>query len=161
MKKILALMICVLALGCGNAMAQKGVKAVGVNFLYGTEIEKVGVGVKLQYGVLEHLRLEGAFNYFFKKNETHMWEINVNAHYLFPLADGKLNVYPLAGPTIVNATTNVGGGLNQSTTKFGLNLGGGLEYNISEHFAVGFEARYSIVSKIDQAVFNLGATYRF
>ena len=161
MKKLLLIM-CVAILGTTSAFAlDKGDKAIGINILYGTEIESMGVGAKAQYVFLDHWRAEAAFNYFFERKSTHMWEINLTAHYLINLGD-KFRVYPLAGPTVVNATTDLdGNGVNMSQTKFGLNLGGGVEYSISDNFSVGFEARYSIVSKIDQAVFSLGAAYHF
>ena len=165
MKKIL--LVACFALVCAtSAMAlEKGNKALGINLLYGTEIESMGIGAKAQYVFHDHWRGEAAFNYFFERKHTHMWEINLTAHYLVNLGE-KFRVYPLAGPTVVNATTDMGDlgygeGMNASQTKFGLNLGGGLEYDVSENFTVGLEARYSIVSKIDQAVFGIGATYHF
>ncbi len=161
MKKLL-LVVCLALLGATSAMAlEKGDKAVGINIMYGTEIESLGVGVKAQYAFHEHWRGEGSFNYFFRRHDTHMWDINLSAHYLINLGE-KFRVYPLAGPTIVNSTKDLGGdGVNQSITKFGLNLGGGAEYCVSDNFAVGMEIRYSIVSKIDQAVLGVGAAYHF
>ena len=161
MKKLL-LVACLILVGATSAMAlEKGDKALGINLMYGTDIESMGVGGKVQYVFHEHWRGEGSFNYFFKHHGRSQWDLNLTAHYLVNLGE-KFRVYPLAGPTIVNATYDgYAGDMDGSITKFGVNLGGGIEYDLSDNFTVGFEARYSIVSKIDQAVFGIGATYHF
>lgn len=161
MKKfLLALCVAVMAVGTASAL-EKGDKALGINVLYGSEVGKMGVGVKGQYVFHERWRGEASFNYFFKnKNDQHMWDLNVTAHYLVPLGE-KARVYPLAGPTIASSTNENGSEPNTSITKFGLNLGGGFEYELSDNFTLGLEARYSIVSAIDQFVVGIGATYRF
>ena len=66
MKKILTL-VCALVLGMGVSQAQvhEAQTAAGVNLVYGTEIESMGVGARFQYGVLDQLRTEVGFNYFF------------------------------------------------------------------------------------------------
>lgn len=156
MKKFLVLMI-VAALGCGVAMAQKGQMAVGGNLLYGTEINMVGLGAKFQYGITNEIRGEASFNYYFRNKGFHMWDLNVNAHYLFDIAP-KFRAYPLAGLTVVNKGYN---DTDESITRFGLNLGGGCEYDVASNVTINAEFKYSIVSTIDQAVFGIGAVYKF
>jgi outer membrane protein X len=156
MKKYLALVIVVL-IGVATASAQKGEMAVGGNLLYGTEINSVGLGAKFQYGILDHLRGEASFNYYFQNKGFRMWDLNANAHYLFDITE-KFRAYPLAGLTVVNKSY---ADVDDSITRFGLNLGGGCDYNINENWRVNAEFKYSIVSTIDQAVFSLGAVYKF
>ena len=50
---------------------------------------------------------------------------------------------------------------DDSITRFGLNLGGGCEYDVASRVTLNAEFKYSIVSTIDQAVFSLGAVYKF
>ena len=156
MKKILALVV-VSLLGIATVSAQKGEKAIGGNLLYGTEINSIGLGAKFQYGILEHLRGEASFNYYFQNKGFHMWDLNANAHYLFDIAP-KFRAYPLAGLTVVNKSYS---DIDDSVTRFGLNLGGGCEYDVRPNIVVNAEFKYSIVSTIDQAVFSLGAVYKF
>lgn len=156
MKKFLAIVV-VAIMGVATASAQKGEMAVGGNLLYGTEVNSVGIGAKFQYGILEHLRGEASFNYYFKNKGFHMWDLNVNAHYLFDIAP-KFRAYPLAGLTVVNKTYS---DEDDSVTRFGLNLGGGCEYDVSPRVTVNAEFKYSIVSTIDQAVLGLGVVYKF
>ncbi|MBR2146149.1 MAG: porin family protein [Muribaculaceae bacterium] len=156
MKKFIAFTLVAL-LAVASASAQKGQMAVGGNLLYGTEINSVGLGAKFRYGILDNLRAEASFNYYFKNKGYHMWDLNANAHYLFPIAN-KFSAYPLAGFTIVNKTYS---DFDDSITRFGLNLGGGVEYDVRPNISLNAEIKYSIVSSIDQAVFSLGAVYKF
>lgn len=157
MKKSLALVVVAIITVLAASAQHKGEMAVGGNFLYGTEINSVGIGPKFQYNILDRLRAEASFNYYFKNNGFHMWDINANAHYLFPIAS-KFRAYPLAGLTVVNKCYSK---TDDSVTRFGLNLGGGVEYDVRPNIGLNAEFKYSIVSSIDQAVFGVGAVYRF
>ena len=156
MKKFLALLL-IAAMGCGYAAAQKGVMGVGGNLLYGTEINMLGLGGKFQYGITNDIRAEASFNYYFPNNGFHMWDLNANAHYLFNIAP-KFRAYPLAGLTVVSKSYSND---DKSVTHFGLNLGGGCEYDIRPNVALNAEFEYSIGGSIDQAVFLVGAVYKF
>lgn len=156
MKKFLAIALLVIV-GVATASAQKGQMAVGGNLLYGSEINSIGLGAKFQYGILEKLRGEASFNYYFPNKGFRMWDLNANAHYLFDIAT-KFRAYPLAGLTVVNRSGDNG---FDSDTRFGLNLGGGCEYDVTPKVKLNAEFKYSIVSTIDQAVFAVGAVYKF
>lgn len=45
--------------------------------------------------------------------------------------------------------------------RFGMNIGGGVDFAIARNWMMNFEFRYQLVSDFDQAVFNLGFAYRF
>lgn len=156
MKKFLALAIAAL-IGIASASAQRGQMAVGGNLLYGTEINSVGLGAKFQYGIIDHLRGEASFNYYFQNKGFRMWDLNSNAHYLFDITE-KFRAYPLAGLTVVNKSYS---DVDDSITRFGLNLGGGCEYDVTPNVVLNAEFKYSIVSTIDQAVLSVGAVYKF
>lgn len=191
------MLLAVLALGGLTASAQKGEHSVGAHLEYGTEVSNVGFGAKYRYNVLEALRLEGAFDYFLKKDGVSAWDINITAHYLFPVGKG-FKVYPLAGITYSrwkagSITDDIGvdwGGAwdsdndpgypfaahpkssgwdipddidvdMPSVERFGVNLGAGVDYDINEHWGLNFEAKYQLISDFGQAVFALGAVYKF
>ena len=137
------------------ASAQAKTAAVGLNLNYGTEIESLGLGVKGSYCFTDHIRGEASFNYFFPKDHFTMWEINANAHYLFNIGD-KFKVYPLVGLTYVHGHLS-----GFDTGKFGVNLGGGAQYDLTDHLMLNFEVKYSLVSDLDQCVISLGAAYKF
>ena len=100
MKKILFLAVCFLML-VGNTYAQKGKQAIGFGLSYGTEIESVGLGLKYQYNITNPIRLEPSLNYFFENDNVSMLDVNLNFHYLFPVAS-KVKLYPLLGLTFSN-----------------------------------------------------------
>lgn len=177
MKKLFVLMSFI-ALGMSSVFAQKGEKAVGVNLGYGTEISNLGIGAKFQYGITDAIRAEASFDYFLKKDLASMWDINVNAHYLFPIAD-KFKVYPLVGLTYTNwkldgSDVDLDFGDEETgeyedevstessnTGKFGVNLGAGAEYAITDRLNVNFEVKYQLISDFNQAVFGIGVAYKF
>lgn len=153
MKKIFITMCVALVSVC--AFAQKGEKAVGVNLSYGTEISNIGIGVKGQYNFTDAIRGEVSFDYFLEKDYLKMWDINVNAHYLFNVAE-KIKVYPLVGLTYTNWSA-----FSESSGKFGANLGGGAQYDINEKLSLNLDIKYQLISDFNQAVFGVGATYKF
>ena len=79
--------------------------AIGVNVTYGTELGSVGFGVKGQYRFIDQFRGEAAFEYFLKKDNVSAWDVNVNLHYLIPVAN-NLKVYPLAGVTYMRVISH-------------------------------------------------------
>lgn len=197
MKKLILTLVVALVSACSFAQV-KGDKAVGVNLSYGTEISNLGIGVKGQYNFTDNIRGEASFDYFLEKDGLKMWDINVNAHYLFPITD-KIKVYPLVGLTYANFSVGSDGGDNSaweyfkesigwdnlskadkaeakkefekyydddddvsaSESKFGVNLGGGISYDITDKWAVNFEVKYQLISDFNQAVFGVGVAYKF
>ena len=162
MKKILTF-VCAMMLGLGfaNAQVHQGETAVGANLVYGSEIENLGVGARFQYGVLDQLRTEVGFNYFFEHNHTTWWDVNVNAHYLLGLWNQQLYFYPLAGLNYTMVNVKVPGVGSDEENHVGLNVGAGLEYELNEHFGVNLEYRHTIVRKVDQGVIGFGLNYKF
>ena len=163
MKKILTL-VCMMMLGMGFVQAQvhQGETAAGVNLVYGTEIESLGLGARFQYGIMDQLRAEVGFNGFFEHNHTSWWDVNLNAHYLLGLWNEQLYFYPLAGLNYTMTKVSVPGVGSDEENHIGLNVGAGLEYEINEHFGTNFEFRHTIVRKgLDQAIIGVGLNYKF
>ena len=146
----------------GSAFAQKGIQAAGVHFSYGTEIESFGIGLKYQYNITDNIRLEPSMNYFFENNGIDQFDINANAHYLFPMAS-NVRVYPLAGLTFARWSFPqlIGGKFSNDATRLGINFGGGAEMDITDKLMLNFELKYQLVNDFDQAIFNLGIAYMF
>jgi len=153
MKKFVVLMSMMLCIA-GSAMAQKGIKSVGLNLNYGTEIESFSLGVKYQQNITDEIRLEPSMNYYFENKGIDMFDVNFNAHYLFPMAS-NIRIYPLAGLTFERWD------IGKIKNKLGVNLGAGAEFDIADQWMMNFELKYKIVKKFDQAVFNLGIAYMF
>jgi len=146
----------------GSAFAQKGIQAAGVHLSYGTEIESFGIGIKYQYNITDNIRLEPSMNYFFENNGIDQFDINANAHYLFPMAS-NVRIYPLAGLTFARWSFPqlIGGKFSNDATRLGINFGGGAEMDITDKLMLNFELKYQLVNDFDQAIFNLGIAYMF
>ena len=187
MKKLFMVAI-ILMVGVSVAMAQKDVKAVGLNLNYGSEIKNVGIGAKFQYGITDAVRGEASFNYYLEKDGLSMWDLNANIHYLIDVAE-KIKVYPLAGIGYANFKSSwgfeydeeydygdyyslksrngwdydeedmEGGSVNSG--EIVVNLGVGAEYQLNEKLSIGAELKYQIIDNFNQIVLGVGVTYKF
>jgi len=88
------------------------------------------VGIQARYefdlSAVENLEIAPNFTYFFVDGGT-FFSINGDGHYDFALGEsGDLVVYPLAG---LNWSRASAGGF--SSSDIGLNIGGGVNYNLS------------------------------
>jgi hypothetical protein len=63
-------------------------------------------------------------------------EFGVNGHYLFPLSNPKFTPYALVGLGVVHA-----GGVRNSDTSFGANLGGGLRWQTGRNWGLRPEVK--------------------
>jgi outer membrane protein X len=151
-----------------NASAQeKGDMAAGGGLVLGTgsSFTNFGIGAKFQYNVTDPLRLEGAFSYFLKKDYVTMWDLSVNAHWLFRVSD-KMTAYPLAGLGILNsgASFDAGygyGSVSSSTSNFGLNLGGGMDFKLTDKLCFNAELKYKIADVWNRLLLSAGVAYSF
>lgn len=139
--------------------------------VYGTgdSYSNIGIGAKFQWNVINRLRLEPSFTYFFKKDFISMWDIDVNVHYQFPV--GKVvTLYPLAGLSVMGVKVDIptvdlgeygaiGGSV--SDTEFGFNIGAGADFNLSERFALNVEAKYKIGGDWNRFMIGAGVAYKF
>lgn len=156
MKKFL--MVACAMLFSAAMFAQQGEKSVGLNLKYGLDEPKsTGFGIKGQYGFTDQIRGEASFNYFLKKNYVTMFDINANVQYVFTF--GEFGVYPLAGVTLQHMSVDHGGG---SESKFGINVGAGAEYPITEKIKVNLDFTYKIASdNWDRSLVGIGVSYKF
>lgn len=158
MKKILAI-VCVMLVGTMAAHAQfdKGRFAVGASVLYGSEIESAGINARAQYSILNNARVELSGDYFFKHNETTMYDLNLNVHCPVNLSQQRLFIYPIIGLAFTHADYPTPA---EDLNKVGINLGSGIEYNLNNRISIELEYRHSIMKSIDQGVIGLGVNYK-
>lgn len=140
-------------------------KALGVNLLFGSFNNNIGIGAKYQHFVTDNIRLEGSFGYYFPSNGLYAWDINANAHYVFRLSP-KFAVYPLAGFSYSNWGLKLGI-LNNTTVydhtgSLGANFGGGVQYFLTDNVFVNAEAREQVLSgNYSQTNVSVGIAARF
>jgi len=156
MKKFL--MVACAMLFSAAMFAQQGDKSIGLNVKMGLDTPKsTGIGLKGQYYFTDKIRGEASFNYFFKKDYVTEFDINANVQYVFTF--GEVGVYPFAGVSLQNATPEHG----DSESKFGANLGAGVEYPITDAIKVNLDFTYKTGSNEfwDRSLIGLGVSYKF
>jgi outer membrane protein X len=155
--------------GTVSAQQKKKDVAIGANINLGTgdDLTNFGLGAKAQYNILDPLRIEASFNYYFPKKlggfdilddaasaswKISTWDLNMNAHYLFPLMEW-LNAYPIGGVGLFHARNSYNGevlgfesGSSENDTDLAINLGAGIEYYTAANVFINFEAKYKVIN---------------
>lgn len=155
MKKLLLIFIAAAGLSLSSLSAQStGTFAVGAHLGFGSEIESIGIGAHAQFNVMEFVRVAPSFTVF--PGKADMWMIAADGHYLLPISYNFL-FYPIAG-------VNVSGWKFEgysSKSRLGLDLGAGLQYEVSFNIITNLEYRYQAISDYSQSLITAGIAYRF
>lgn len=160
MKKVYLLLVC-LCVCVMSASAQQGEQKIGAQLLYGNETN-VGLGLKYRYNITNQLRVEPAFDYFFKHDHVSAWDLMANFHYLFPVAD-QFTLYPVAGLGYFRAKGHGSdfGWSDYSEGRLAVNLGGGVDLKLSSNLTLDLQLKYQINDIADQLVLSIGASFAF
>lgn len=137
------------------AQTQEGDIKVGAGLVFGSGVgfgddldNDLGIRIDGSYMFTEKIRGAADFTFYFPKSEgggkATVWELNFNGHYLF-INDESMNVYGLAGINVTGLKVEVDAGgfgsFSSSNSEFGLNIGGGAEFDVD--FAMLFgEAKF-------------------
>lgn len=173
MKKIL-LIFAIVMTGIGSAMAQteKGEMGAGLNLLYGTEVQNLGVGAKFRYALSDEFRAEAAIDYLFKHDHTSMLDANINFEYILPVEGSDFITYPILGVGFGNKhkchTTELKDNESVLVEKkhnngiVGINAGWGAEYAITDKASVTLEAQYQFFNhNSTQLLIGIGLVHKF
>ena len=144
--------------------AQVGIQA-GAGFAFGT-FSEAGLGLQLNSHVEITEEWEGSFSftYFFAEENFSIWMLDFDAHYVFDGGDG-FYYWPQAGINITSISVDIPAippffpGSNSTASEFGLSIGGGAEYELSEQISLVGGIKF-VISDADQLVFNATALYR-
>jgi outer membrane protein X len=171
-RKVAIVAIALVTMSVAVNAQEKGDMAAGGNLVLGSgnSFTNYGIGAKFQYNVMNPLRLEGSFTYFLKKDNLTMWDLSVNAHWLFPIAD-KVTVYPLAGLGMLGTKVSVPsidlgelgsyGGGSASDSEIGFNLGGGIDYKLTDKLILNAELKYKLGNNWNRLLISAGVAYKF
>lgn len=153
---------------------QEGDLKLGGGLVYGSGLENTGgdflgagafstdLGIRADgyYAITPQIRLGGDITYYFPDSNFGIslsaWELNLNSHYIFQ-DENELILYGLGG---INITRwKIGNGSSISDTELGLNLGGGVEYDLDFADLFGEVKLGGLGSNLSQ--FTLSAGLRF
>lgn len=161
MKRIL--LVALLAVISFGAYAQQGKQSVGFNIGYGFDSKNATLGIDYRYNLTDDVRLSPSLTYFVKNDGLSAWNIDMNAHYVFMLSD-MFGFYPLAGLNLSfwkNGFKEDGLSISRNYTRFGANLGLGVELYATSQLTVGLEAKYTIIKDFDQPMLGVRVAYNF
>jgi opacity protein-like surface antigen len=158
MKKLLLLLVLFVSFAA-NAQTHQGESAFGFNMGYGFDSKNAVLGIDYRYGLTDEVRLTPSLSYFVKNNGRSACAIDLNAQYVFLLSD-MVGFYPLAGLDLSFWKHPAGEG-TLTDTRFGVNLGMGLELYATQNVTVGIEAKYTIIKDFDQAILGVRVGYSF
>jgi opacity protein-like surface antigen len=151
-----------LAIGAGSASAQR----FGAQLNWSDDFD-FGVGARVELGMpnlftssgpLSRTSLVGSFDYFFPDcEECSYWEINGNV--TVPITASGVDPYVGAGLNVARFSVDLGSGLggDASNTEVGLNLLGGLNFQLGRVAAFG-EGRLEL-SGGEQLVLTFGIKF--
>lgn len=155
MKKLF-LTLCVALFSVGAFAQEKGEMAVGGSLNFNTDASMFGIGARYQYFIIDNLRADGEFTYYFKKNGASMFTVLASANYLIPIAD-KFAVYPIAGLGFAHTSvskdfdwddgdSSIHGSISGSSSDFIGQFGAGAQYFFTDKLGVNFDAKYQFGS---------------
>lgn len=158
MKKVLfVFMFALLAIG---VQAQQGEKSGVLQAGYQSDPGRLMIGAEGRYNITNNIRIAPDVMFLFPKNKVTGLDINVNAHYVFPL-ESNVSVFPLAGLAMLNNRySGENGSGSKGFTNWGFNLGGGLEYNLSSNTFLNLEMNYTF-SDADHFTVGFGYGVKF
>lgn len=97
--------------------------------------------------------------------EDRYWnEFNINLHYYYPVSEGIFSPYALMGLNTtfwgIKYEDRAGFGESEnSDSEIGLNLGGGVDFNLNENFKPFFEVKYLMIEDLNQGEITFGLKY--
>ncbi len=137
---------------------------LGAGLAYGSEIERIGAQLRIQYEVTEKVGTAVDFTYFFPEKvdvlgteiKASFNTLNANIHYVLTNSE-TFFFYPVAGVNFAVATVKFGDE-SESDLEIGFNVGAGARLGLSDSLSAFGEAKY-VIGEADQAVINVGVLF--
>lgn len=165
MKKLLLIIALVCGLGW-TAMAELPTRVWGGGISYGPNIEKVGLNLRTYNYYKPNIRVGSELNIFtpYEHGITsqitdYLAEGMVNIHYLLPV-NNKVSFYPIGGIHIKFGVEKQSLPPNEDVSTItlisGLNIGAGLQYEVSNKSYLFAEYKYSTSKEFNRGVPTIG-----
>jgi len=175
--KSIALLSFLLIVTNSYGQEEKRPVRIGVGGAFSTEVEKGGIGAYSSFHITDHTRIVPGFTYFFPKTEVlsygeqtfKLWEIFVDAHFLFFEPTHQFNIYGIGGInySFINDEGYTEDPIDPSQPYYfskksyepGLNLGAGFELRFGGRVYGSLDIKYEI-SGYSQVVVKAGLFVR-
>ncbi len=158
-----------------HADQYSGEKTLGIRAGYNTFNKRPLAGAQFSYRFNRLLRLSPSVDYVFRNDGLDALMIDLNMEFVFPLAQGRCDIYPLAGFNFSSwnyhntdtAAPHTSEGLTPTddvssrVSRLGLNAGAGFGVNISGSLRLSVSATYTFIKEFHGANIEAGIHYRF
>lgn len=151
-----------------------GEKTLGIRAGYNTYNKRPLAGVQFSYRFNRLLRLSPSAEYVFRNSGLDALMVDLNMEFVFPLAQGRCDIYPLAGINFSSwnyhnldanlhndAALSPTDDVSSRVSRIGLNAGAGFGFNISGSLRLSLNATYTIIKEFHGANIAAGIHYRF
>jgi len=168
---VITLILCSLTVNAGEHTGQK---SVGLRGGFTTRNTTATAGLYFSYRFTEHFRLTPKMDYVFRHHGTDAFSFNFDSEMPISLspASDKVTFYPIAGinyTTLTNHTSSndpvqfseSSDDSSQRVSRFGLNLGAGIEYFATPTLRLAFEGKCSLIKQYTGGYFNISIGYVF
>lgn len=150
-------------------MPSKNVKTFGIYGGYTSRNESALAGVNFTYRFSRYVRIAPSADYTFRHHGDDAFDISLNYHAPFAVdATGRFNIYPVAGVgysewnrNYVDMTVRNNTDVRKRTDRFGINLGGGIEYFATPTMRISAEAIWRARKDFSSGIFTLSLGYVF
>lgn len=149
-----------------KSQTEAGKFSMSANLSYGTDIKTMGVGLRAQYFIMDHMRASAEYKYYIDRRNWSAWELNADGHYVFGVSD-QLYLYPIGGLKYLRRTFDLeragipGYDTKDSHNRIGLNLGFGGQIAIADNIFIQLELREELVKNYTQFVPLVGFMVQF
>lgn len=177
-KRLIAAALAATAL-CGGTAAladdYSGEKTLGIRVGYNTYNQRPLAGAQFSYRFNRLLRLSPAVEYVFRNDGLDALMVDLNMEFVFPLAQGRCDIYPLAGVNFSswnfhhldyvhidpNGKLTPTDDVSSRVSRFGLNAGAGFGFNVTRSLRLSVTGTYTFIKEFHGANITMGIHYRF
>lgn len=161
MKKALFIVLfaCLASAVTNTVNAQDAVKnRVGFFLAFASgDYDEIGIGGIGEFRVGQKVTISPQLIFYFPEEDVNLLEINGNVNYYFYNHD-IFEFYGLGGLNITRVSWDYGNDVDGSETELGLNLGGGINFEVGKSFVPFSELRFTL-GDFDQFVISAGLKF--
>jgi outer membrane protein X len=134
---------------------------------YGSEVEQLAIGANAEFFLNEKMAIAPSLAFYLPEEngpyKLNVWELNGNFHYYF-VSEDMISVYGLGGLNFTSVHVKIDGGgffddVDDSETEIGLNIGGGINFKVTDKIIPFGELKYAI-SDFDQVAIFFGVKFQ-
>ena len=129
-----------------------------------------GINAFAGYRFMRYIALEGNFNWYddFESDSTNadveIWTLMLDIKAMYPVYNDRLVPYLRVGGGYMDAKASAGS-LDASNEDFAFNLGGGLDYYVTDQVSIGLDGKYVVgtgdLDAVEYFVGTINAAFHF